>query len=633
MSNENTEITPVETERQLTLTSKPKWMRDIQTLLPIRAQFILSGNIRDGVTFEINDNAVIYPFNQALNYLLDELGYDAMLTWDIVDGLSIECEDEEIKKCILSSLNTNEGSLNSITIEQLGGVIQTISSPPDDAPYRAALIIDFASRIPDEGRFIDVIKRVYVHAEKAARNATQLVTQNSLSFYNPVFWLLNRPGDAPFWFSLDNNKIHSLNVPIPDIDSRKEALAFLYEGLPENLRSSLSKEGFSEAGSALTHNMPIFALTSVVTLMKQMNIQASDIDDAIQCYRIGDLNMDNPWRSEILKSSIQNGFESLQDRVKGQNKAINRVLDVLKRTSVGLTGAQANSSATRPRGILFFAGPTGVGKTELAKSITKLIFGNDSAYKRFDMSEFSAEHSADRLIGAPPGYTGFDQGGELTNAMLENPFRVLLFDEIEKANDRILDKFLQILEDGRLTDGQGRTAFFSDALIIFTSNAGMTQRNADGSTSYKVTPEFCANKPQEYEDSVINGIRDFFINGLERPRPELLNRMGENIIAFNFISPSAGASILEGMMNAVIKRVDDEHSVTLKITPQAQEQLEELCLSNLEMGGRGIGSKLEAVFINPLARTLFDSMPDCNTTLSITDLNSSDDGVYELVTD
>jgi ATP-dependent Clp protease ATP-binding subunit ClpA len=156
------------------------------------------------------------------------------------------------------------------------------------------------------------------------------------------------------------------------------------------------------------------------------------------------------------------------------------VLDILKRTSIGLTGAQSRGLSARPRGVLFFAGPTGVGKTEMAKSIAEIVFGDESAYLRFDMSEFSAEHSGDRLIGAPPGYVGYDQGGELTNAMREQPFRVVLFDEIEKAHNRILDKFLQVLEDGRLTDGRGDTVYFSESLIIFTSNAGVSRKLPDG---------------------------------------------------------------------------------------------------------------------------------------------------------
>ena len=129
-----------------------------------------------------------------------------------------------------------------------------------------------------------------------------------------------------------------------------------------------------------------------------------------------------------------------------------------------------------------------MGKTELAKTLTQLIFGDDRAYIRFDMSEFAEEHTGARLLGAPPGYIGYDAGGELTNAVREKPFAVVLFDEIEKAHPRILDKFLQILEDGRLTDGRGETAYFSEAILVFTSNLGIYVQDEHGERVQSVHP-------------------------------------------------------------------------------------------------------------------------------------------------
>ena len=174
--------------------------------------------------------------------------------------------------------------------------------------------------------------------------------------------------------------------------------------------------------------------------------------------------------------------------MRGQRQAVTKTIDILMRSVMGLTGAQARSSGNRPRGVLFFAGPTGVGKTELAKTLTQLIFGDDRAYIRFDMSEFAEEHTGARLLGAPPGYIGYDAGGELTNAVREKPFSVVLFDEIEKAHPRILDKFLQILEDGRLTDGRGETAYFSEAILVFTSNLGIFVEDEHGQRVQSVQP-------------------------------------------------------------------------------------------------------------------------------------------------
>src|SRR4051794_39278696 len=210
----------------------------------------------------------------------------------------------------------------------------------------------------------------------------------------------------------------------------------------------------------------------------------------------------------------------------GQDHAVVHVLDIIKRA---VTGVGANRRGGRPRGVAFLAGPTGVGKTELAKTVTSLLFNDESSYIRFDMSEFSAEHADQRLIGAPPGYVGYDAGGELTNAIREKPFSVVLFDEVEKAHPLILDKFLQVLDDGVLTSGRGERVYFSEALIVFTSNLGIHRTDASGDKIANVTPE----QPfEEVRRKVRAEIKTHFKMVLNRP--ELLNRIGENIIVFDF---------------------------------------------------------------------------------------------------
>jgi ATP-dependent Clp protease ATP-binding subunit ClpB len=608
-------------------TRYPKWLRDIRQLLPIRSQYVVTGNIRDQIPATAGDGSLILKtIQRMIADSLAEAGVDVVLRWDLISGLELIAGEEHQQR--LSAITEQQGNGPwSVSIVELGQLLRRISVLPASAQnLRVAIMIDFASRLPDEGRFLAEVKMLYQLSEKAAIDAVPVGFAEAGKVrmaFNPVIWLVNREADVPYWFNADNDRVHILTVPEPDSDVRALTANHLYRLFPQEYRD-VAPEVFARELSNLTHGMSINALQDVVTLATQIPLPASQIDDAVECYRVGDLSMESPWRANALRESIRSGLEALEDRVKGQRKAVTKVLDVLKRTSIGLTGAQTRSVGSRPKGVLFFVGPTGVGKTELAKAITKLVFGNESAYVRFDMSEFAAEHSADRLIGAPPGYVGFDQGGELTNTMRENPYRVLLFDEIEKAHPRILDKFLQILEDGRLTDGRGETVFFGDALIIFTSNAGVSQRLPNGQVEYLVSAD---DPPDEFESLILSGVKSYFHNELRRP--ELFNRIGENFVVFNFISPDVAKLILDGMVENVVARVRDELELALKLSAEAESVLLLACTQDLSNGGRGIGSKLEDTLINPLARALFDLEFKAGQVAHVTDISESD-GIYSL---
>nr|WP_255668657.1 AAA family ATPase [Aeromicrobium duanguangcaii] len=267
------------------------------------------------------------------------------------------------------------------------------------------------------------------------------------------------------------------------------------------------------------------------------------------------------------------------------------------RSTTGLTSAHTGGRSTGPRGVLFLAGPTGVGKTELAKILTEVIFGNPNAYIRFDMSEFSNTGSDLRLMGAPPGYIGHEAGGELTNAVRQKPFSLVLFDEIEKAHPPIMDKFLQILSDGRLTDGSGATVHFSETIIVFTSNKGMADPlpNGDLPTAKLGFPEFDAHVRQSVS-------RHF---AEELGRPELLNRLGDNIVVFDFIRTDVATELLTNFVANTLARVRELHAIDVTLAETAHKTLWRECCSDLSMGGRGIGQRVESVLTNPLARAVF----------------------------
>jgi len=239
---------------------------------------------------------------------------------------------------------------------------------------------------------------------------------------------------------------------------------------------------------------------------------------------------------------------SLGQRVVGQAEAVHAVATAVRRSRAGL------QDPNRPMGSFMFLGPTGVGKTELTKALAEYLFDDETAMVRLDMSEYMEKHSVSRLIGAPPGYVGYDEGGALTEAVRRRPYQVVLFDEIEKAHPDVFNVLLQVLDDGRLTDGQGRTVDFRNTLIIMTSNLGS---------------EFLVNQP-EGEDT--EAVREQ-VMGMVRAhfRPEFLNRVDE-IILFHRLQKSEMGRIVEIQFGRLQKLLE-ERKIALTLDAAARDWL------------------------------------------------------------
>ena len=249
--------------------------------------------------------------------------------------------------------------------------------------------------------------------------------------------------------------------------------------------------------------------------------------------------------------------ESLHQRIIGQDEAVVAVSEAIRRSRSGL------SDPRRPIGSFIFLGPTGVGKTELSKALAEFLFDDEANMVRVDMSEYMEKHTVSRLIGAPPGYVGFDEGGQLTEAVRRRPYRVVLFDEIEKAHPDVFNILLQVLEDGRLTDGHGRTVDFRNTVIIMTSNLGteVLRRQPFG---------FRADGREDGLDS--QRLRDSVNDALKRAfRPEFLNRIDETII-FDPLTQVEIVQVVELMVNDVRSRLKDRE-ITFELTPEAARWL------------------------------------------------------------
>jgi ATP-dependent Clp protease ATP-binding subunit ClpB len=596
-----------------------RWLNDLERLLPIRSQFVVSGSIHDSFLVPLAGDTALVPLIRAAWEILKAKNYRFMLVYDPADGLRVYPDEpshrEQAEK--LFDLKLKAGT-QLVSLETLSNVMKTLVALRE---ARCALVLDFASRITRQAdQLTEGEHRFFVAAEKLALNAAPIVPTEGggKPLYNPVLWLVNRPQDLPSWFTLDSERIASLIIGKPDYEMRQATamqLAPLFAAYAD--AAAPARDKFVKRFADGTEGMTLTALSDITELADRAALGIGDIEDAVRCYKVGAL--DNPWRKDYLRDKISKAQNFIEDRVKGQHPAVVKTLDILKRSVMGMTGAQARSGGSRPRGVLFFAGPTGVGKTELAKTLTQLVFGDEKAYLRFDMSEFAEEHTSARLLGAPPGYIGFDAGGELTNAVREKPFSVVLFDEIEKAHPRILDKFLQILEDGRLTDGRGDTAYFSETILVFTSNLGIFVEDKQGNRTQHVKP---GDTYETVEKNVREEIGNYFKFKLSRP--ELLNRIGDNIVVFNFITPEVATIIFDGMLKNIARRLFEEFKVQLSITPQIHQQLLKRCTDDLSNGGRGIGNQLESAFINPLSRAMFEHDLEGKSKLLVAGLEEQD---------
>jgi hypothetical protein len=615
----------------MTLEGIPSWTRELLTLLPACSHFLLSGNVHDQyLTADLSQRGgepaqrVLRSLPRLLAEAVRSQGIEVVIGYDVSLGANVVPEDSAAAARAEAVLGdpparlAQAGSLRGLA--QLVERIATSSEP-------TALIIRAASRlVRDINQLSDEEFYFYRSVDRLAREwrPPSDVPDSGRSLFSPVIWILDNERDVPHWFALRNEFLRSIVLPLPHTGERRELADRLVPML-----SDTSPKQVAAGARVLTEQMAgmsLVAMQRAVAIARDQGLGADRVEDAARSYRVG--VTDNPWRTPYLTERLrnelvalshdvpaENGASLLASRVLGQDLAVRKALDILVRSATGLTAAQAGPTATRPRGVLFFSGPTGVGKTELAKGLTKLLFDDERFYIRFDMSEFSAEHAADRLIGAPPGYVGYDAGGELTNAIRQRPFSLVLFDEIEKAHPRILDKFLQLLDDGRLTDGRGETVFFTESVIVFTSNLGIygdvEEPNESGVMVRRRRPTVDRHSMtyKEMSDRIQQAIRDYFT--LQLGRPELLNRIGDNIIVFDFIDAATGERILDMMLANIRDRVRQEHGVEVSLSPDARHRLLEVCLSDdtLELGGRGIGSILETAVINPLANQLFVSQP------------------------
>ena len=298
--------------------------------------------------------------------------------------------------------------------------------------------------------------------------------------------------------------------------------------------------------------------------------------------------------SETENEKLKHLEENLHERVVGQEEAVTSVSKAIRRGRVGLT------DPNRPTGSFLFLGPTGVGKTELAKALAEAMFGSENAMIRVDMSEFMESHSVAKLIGSPPGYVGYDEGGQLTEKVRRKPYSVILFDEIEKAHPDVMNMLLQILEDGRLTDSQGRTVNFKNTIIIMTSNVGarlITDKNKLGFSGGNEQE----SRKQEYETTK----KEVMAELKKQFRPEFINRI-DDIIVFHKLEDEDIKKIIEIMLAQVTKRLEAQN-IKIEIDNQVKELIAKKGVDN-NYGARPLRRAIQNMLEDKIAEAILNGV-------------------------
>jgi ATP-dependent Clp protease ATP-binding subunit ClpA len=665
-----------------------RWLTEFEKQIHCRKHIILYGNIHDEFLWR-DERQTIYKI---INTFLQELGFNLTVRYNPISGFSYSSDAmrEQFNNLVqgqaiqhhsnsndhASETASNQNQAPELSLNPANPMAPPPRSNPGGNPRLAsnirvlpevafsnlrmalsqsttsvAAIVDTVDMLTSDSNQYSVEERNLLILLKMCTLESAVLTEGNLSGNrNTIILVASDLGRIPQWVYQDNPLVELVQVSPLNKDERRQFAL-------RSLRPSENCDGFYE-GDKITINSPNPNIPSQLKILaeelaeltegfhtvdlealrstswrEKIPLKEKQVKKLVDFYKFG--RHDDPWE-KIRPERVASARDELTRAVMGQPRAIEAVTSMLSSARIGLS-MSGSTLATQPKGIFFFVGPTGVGKTELAKALARLLFGDEKALIRFDMSEYAQEHAAEKLTGAPPGFVGFEAGGQLTNRVLEQPYSILLFDEIEKATPKVMDKFLQILSDGRLTDGKGQTVYFNQTVIIFTSNIGASDltNSHTGETirSGIMKSVSKSNIPpySEIERHFDTEVRWYFSNYIGRT--ELLGRLGDNIVVFDLLRPEFVTLIGNKFLQQYIEATQEKYNLTIKFSSSVLDVLSTRMREerNLILGGRRIKSLLETLMEKQLNSWIFQNFPDTtlltNKTLTV---GLDQDGILEI---
>ena len=634
-----------------------RWIQEFEKHLYRRQHLILYSNIHDQFLWQGNYQGM----GEFLNAYFLNLRFDLIVRYDLVDGFTFpqsemrQLFDELARQRLAEQQLDRLGQSSTPTSKAIadpmqppsranpGAVVQRQTSThlsPDVAfsQVRAVIsqpktsvvaIVDLGDMLTaDPERFLVDERHLLALLKKCTLEGAVIREGHLQGYRNTIILLASDLRRVPAWFYTSNPFVALVQVSRPNKEERLQfILRFGQQGFygGNQIKPERSSQGQSdlelaaEEFAALTEGFQTMDLEAIrhTSWRESIPLGPKTVFRLVDFYKFG--QRDEPFE-KISVDKIAYARVELSQSVIGQPRAVEAVTTILTSAKVGISLSNVSGRNSKPKGIFFFVGPTGVGKTELAKSLTRFIFGDEQAFARFDMSEYKEEHAAEKLAGAPPGFVGYEEGGILTNRILERPYSILLFDEIEKAHPKVLDKFLQILEDGRLTDGKGQTVYFNQTVIIFTSNIGasdLTDPQTGGMIRSGIMTEVQRHGVSSFSYAQVEAhfrseVHWHFTSRIGRA--ELLNRLGDSIVVFDLLRPEFVWKIGEKFLRQLAESAWDKYRLLLLFQTSVVEVLSIIMqqTDNLLFGGRRIKTLLETLIERPLNRWIFENYPDFN---------------------